>query len=72
VALAHDEGWRITQTLIDRYDVIPDFRPPNLIRLGIAPLYNEPEEIDYAVDSLERIVRNREFMNYASTATGVT
>ena len=72
VALAHPEAWRITQALIDRYDLIPDFRPPNLIRLGIAPLYNNGQELDQTIDALERIVMDHEFKHYCDAASGVT
>ena len=72
VALAHPEAWRITQALIEKYDLIPDFRPPNLIRLGIAPLYNSAKELDQSIDSLERIILDREFESYSDAASGVT
>ena len=36
VALRHPDAWPITRTLIERADVIPDFRGPDSIRLGAA------------------------------------
>ncbi|MCP4968765.1 MAG: kynureninase [bacterium] len=39
VSLQHADGWRITQALIDQGQVIPDFRAPDNIRFGFAPLY---------------------------------
>lgn len=39
VSLGHPDGGRIAQTLIEEKQVIPDFRKPDNIRLGIAPLY---------------------------------
>lgn len=39
VALAHGDGKRIVEHLSAR-DVIADFRPPDLLRFGFAPLYN--------------------------------
>jgi kynureninase len=40
ISLGHVEGWRIDQALIHRMNTLPDFRQPDNIRLGIAPLYN--------------------------------
>ncbi len=39
VSLGHPEGLRIDRALIEEMNVIPDFRYPDNIRLGIAPLY---------------------------------
>jgi kynureninase len=38
VSLRHPEGYRITRALIEEMQVIPDFREPDNIRLGLAPL----------------------------------
>jgi kynureninase len=38
VTLAHPQAWQITQALVDR-GVVPDFRTPDRVRLGPAPLY---------------------------------
>jgi kynureninase len=44
VSLRHPEGYRINRAMIEpgngKVRVIPDFRTPDNIRLGIAPLYN--------------------------------
>src|ERR687893_147017 len=39
VSLAHPDAWPITRALIERARVIPDFRGPDSIRLGLPPLY---------------------------------
>jgi kynureninase len=39
VTFAHPQGWQLTQALIDR-GVVPDFRTPDRVRLGPAPIYN--------------------------------
>ena len=38
VTFAHPQAWQITQALVDRR-VVPDFRTPDRVRLGPAPLY---------------------------------
>jgi kynureninase len=38
VTLAHPQAWQLTQALIDR-GVVPDYRTPDRVRLGPAPLY---------------------------------
>jgi kynureninase len=38
VTLAHPQAWQLAQALIDR-GVVPDYRTPDRVRLGPAPLY---------------------------------
>jgi kynureninase len=56
IILGHEEGWLIDQALIQEMNVLPDFRRPNFIRFGIAPLYNTFEELYTAVSRLKRVV----------------
>jgi len=44
VTLAHPQAWQITQALIDR-GVVPDYRTPDRVRLGPAPLYTRFAEV---------------------------
>ena len=55
VSLAHDEGYPIMQALIAT-GVIGDFRAPNLMRFGIAPLYTRYVDIWDAVEALRGIL----------------
>jgi kynureninase len=52
VAFNHPEAWPICRALIERADVIPDFRGPNTVRLGIAPLYTRFVDVWDAMDRL--------------------
>ncbi|MBE2317333.1 aminotransferase class V-fold PLP-dependent enzyme [Solirubrobacter sp. CPCC 204708] len=52
VSLRHEEAWPICKALIERADVIPDFRGPDSVRLGIAPLYTRFVDV---YDALERL-----------------
>jgi kynureninase len=72
LALGHPEAWRICQALIAEYKIIPDFRVPDNLRLGAAPLYNTFEELARAVESLRSIVAERRFEKYPETRGAVT
>ena len=56
VALRHPQAWPICRALIDRAEVIPDFRPPDVVRLGVAPLYTRHAEVVEALERLARLV----------------
>ena len=48
----------------DAIPIIPDFRPPDNIRLGIAPLYNSFMDLYYSVERIIEIVENREHQRF--------
>jgi kynureninase len=56
VSLRHPDAWRICRALIERADVIPDFRAPDSIRFGLAPLYTRYVDVWDAIDRLAGIV----------------
>jgi kynureninase len=56
VALAHADGWRISQALIDVAGVVPDFRAPDRLRLGPAPIATRFVDVWDALDRLRRLV----------------
>jgi len=60
VVFAHPEGYAIMQALIKR-GVIGDFRAPDHMRFGFAPLYNRFEEMVRAAEILEGILATREW-----------
>jgi kynureninase len=76
VSLRHPEGYRINRVLIEAeapaVKVIPDFREPDNIRLGIAPLYNTFTEIYRALARLREIVEHRLYEQYSARRTQVT
>ncbi|HKX91169.1 MAG TPA: kynureninase [Sphingomicrobium sp.] len=58
VSFAHPHGYAIIQALIER-GVIGDFRAPDLMRFGFAPLYNRFEEAWRAAEILSDILASR-------------
>ena len=60
VVFAHPEGYAVMQALIAR-GVIGDFRAPDLMRFGFAPLYNRFEEMVRAAEILADILSAREW-----------
>lgn len=72
VTLRHPEGYRINRALIEELGVIPDFREPDNIRLGIAPIYTTYLEIYETVKRLACVVEEGRYEKYASGRTAVT
>jgi kynureninase len=60
VSFTHPDGYAVMQALIAR-GVIGDFRAPDLIRFGFAPLYNRFEDAWLAADALAGILATREW-----------
>jgi kynureninase len=58
VCYAHPDGYAIVQALIAR-GVVPDFRAPDVLRFGFAPLYLRHVDVLDAVASLRDILTTR-------------
>jgi kynureninase len=58
VGLLHPEGYAIVQALIAR-GVIGDFRAPDMLRFGFAPLYNRYTDVWDAVEALKTVMETR-------------
>jgi kynureninase len=72
VALRHEAAWPITRALIERAGVVPDFRGPDSIRLGIAPLYIRHADVWDAADRLRAIVERGEHEQFGGAPSRVT
>jgi len=72
VSLAHDEAWPICRALIERARVIPDFRGPDSIRLGVPPLYTRFVDVHDAVARLAELVERGEHRDVDSGPLRVT
>ncbi|MGC1407900.1 MAG: kynureninase [Acetobacteraceae bacterium] len=57
VAISHSDGYAIMQALIER-GVIGDFRAPNVLRFGLAPLYLRYVDVWDAVAMLRDVMRS--------------
>ena len=60
VALRHPQAWQISRALIERAGVVPDFRGPDTVRLGVAPLYTRHVDVWDALDRLRGLVERGE------------
>ncbi|MGA3352739.1 MAG: kynureninase [Acidimicrobiales bacterium] len=56
VSVAHRQAWPWCKALIDRRLVIGDFRPPDVIRLGPAPLYTRFVDVFDAVERMAEVL----------------
>jgi kynureninase len=72
VSICHREGDRINQALIREMNVIPDFREPDNIRLGLSPLYTSFADVWEVVDRIKKAVESKSYLQYSATKSGVT
>jgi kynureninase len=76
IALKHPEAYRINLAMTspsdpDKVSIIPDFRPPDLIRIGIAPLYLSYKDIYRAVLRIRDILVEEEYLDFSPSIEGV-
>ncbi len=72
ISLGHPEALRIDRALIEEMNVIPDFRYPDNIRLGIAPIYTSHVDIHEGVMRMRRVIEERLYENYPKERPDVT
>ncbi|MFW6227799.1 MAG: kynureninase, partial [Bacteroidota bacterium] len=76
LSLKHPEAYRIIKALAtpvkNRKIVIPDFREPDNLRLGLAPLYNTFRDIYEAVMEIRTIVEKKEYLAFDQSKSKVT
>lgn len=71
IAIAHPEAVRIGVALREA-GVVPDVRPPDILRLAPHPLYTTYEELDRAVAALAAVVRERRYLCHPERRGSVT
>jgi kynureninase len=72
ISLGHPDGWRINRALIEAMNVLPDFRPPDNIRLGVAPLYTAYAEVREALWRFRRVLVEKRHEAYPVERPAVT
>ena len=58
--------------MIQEMNVLPDFREPDNLRLGIAPLYTRYAEIWEAVQRIAAVVTESRYQKYGAERSAVT
>jgi kynureninase len=71
VTFAHPRAWQLTQALIER-GVVPDFRTPERVRLGPAPLYTRFVDVWDAMDRFREVLAERAHLRFPAERTRVT
>ncbi|MBK8824064.1 MAG: kynureninase [Anaerolineales bacterium] len=72
ISIRHPEGYRINRALIEEMNVIPDFREPDNIRLGFAPLYTSFMEVWEGFDRIKRVMEEKKYEKYPKQRLAVT
>ena len=77
ISVSHKEAWRISKCLIDPIDkaelsIIVDFRPQNIIRIALTPLYTSFEDIYAVCERIIKIIKEREYVQKDKSMKGVT
>ena len=72
ISLHHPEGYRINRALIEEMNVLPDFREPDNLRLGLTPLYTSFSEVWLGVDRIRQVVAGKLFEKYPVQRLTVT
>lgn len=72
VALLHADAWPICRALIERERVIVDFRQPDVLRLGFAPLSTSYTAAWDAMDRIRRLVTDGDHRRVDAASRRVT
>jgi kynureninase len=72
ISIRHTEAYRINRALIEEMNVIPDFRAPDNLRLGFAPLYISFADIWDMVDRIVKVMVEKRYEKYPKEKLAVT
>ncbi|MFI5198329.1 MAG: kynureninase [Thermoanaerobaculia bacterium] len=72
VSFGYPDGLAVDRALIEEMRVIPDFRPPDVIRFGFAPLYTRFEDLYDGVSRFRRVLDEGRWCRYAGAGPAVT
>jgi len=71
LTLHHDQAWQVCQAMIAR-GVVPDFRTPDRLRLGFAPLTTSYDDVWCGLDHIRQIVLSGEHRAFPTERAVVT
>ncbi len=72
LSFGHAEGLAIDRALVDEMEVVADFRPPDVIRFGFAPLYTRFVDLYEAADRFRRVLSEEIWRKHAGAGPAVT
>jgi kynureninase len=72
VSIRHADGYRINRALIEEMNVLPDFREPDNIRLGLTPIYTSFQDVWESIDRIQRVVTEKRHLRFPETRQAVT
>ena len=72
ISLRHQHAYRINRALIEEMDVLPDFREPDNLWLGLSPLYTSFEDVWTGIDRIRQTVVERRYERYPESRLSVT
>jgi kynureninase len=71
VTVHHPSAWQVTQALKDA-GVIPDFRTPDRLRIGFAPLYTRFADVHEGFSRLRTIIETESWRTYSTDRSRIT
>ncbi len=72
ISIKHKLAYQICQALIEEMEIIPDFRAPDNIRLGLSPLYTSFSEVWEAIDRIRQVMDDGRHLRYPTERAAVT
>jgi kynureninase len=72
VSLAHPDAALISRALRENHDVICDFRAPDRLRIGLAPLYTSFADVWDGLDRARTVVQTRGYDHLPAATPRVT
>lgn len=71
ISIAHPQGFQINRALVEEMRVVCDFRSPDNLRFGFAPIYNSYMEIYQAVTRLHQVAAEKIYQKYPANQSQV-
>ena len=62
VSVRHPVAWQIDRVLIERAGVVPDFREPDILRLGFSPLTTSFADVNEGIERIRAVVERGEHL----------